>query len=175
LPNELPLAGNATTDLRLENMFENFKANPPQISNWTLVYRSVTLNAIFQNATNFNQPFNWSLANVAPIYGDLLIGASSFNQPITFWRFPNVQYTSSGQFGLNISNTAINSENWNRTLIALANALSLNTNTVSPSRFIATVTRPTGATTNSTVYGSGTYTNGTAARNYLISRGWTVG
>jgi hypothetical protein len=178
VPNELPLAGNTNADFRLESMFENTLANPPQISNWRFKSRQVSFGTIFENAPNFNQPFtNWSLADVTGTidYGTLVAGAGSFNQPITFWKFPNATFTSGGQFGLALAATNMNSENWNRTLIALADALSLNTRTTPPNQFIATVTRPQGATTNSTVYGSGTYTNGNSARNYLISRGWTVG
>lgn len=178
VPNELPLAGNANADFRLESMFENTLANPPQISNWTFKSREVVFGGIFVNTPNFNQPFtNWSLTNITGTinYGSLVAGAGNFNQPITFWRFPDGTFNSGGQFSLSLAATNMNSENWNRTLIALANALSLNTRTTAPTRFIATVTRPQGATTNSTVYGSGSYTNGNSARNYLISRGWTVG
>ena len=176
VPDGLPLAGTSTGDWRLENMFESSKANPPQISNWTFKSRELWLQSMFNGAPNFNQPFtNWSLANVtAPYYGDFVANAGSFNQPITFWKFPDAIYNSGGQFSLSLYATNMNSENWNRTLIALANALSLNTRTSVPNRFIGTVSRPQGATTNSTVYGSETYNTGTAARNYLISRGWTV-
>jgi hypothetical protein len=177
VPNELPLAGNSTADWRLESMFENTLANPPEISNWTFRSRALWLQSMFSGATNFNQPFtNWSLANVTtPYYGGFVAGAGSFNQPITFWKFPDATYSSGGQFTMSLNGTNMNSENWNRTLIAMANALVLNTRTTAPNRFIGTVTRPSGATTNSTVYGSGSYNTGTNARNYLITRGWTVG
>ena len=176
LPNELPIhTGTKDADWRFEQLFQDSKVNPAEIANWQIYGRFASLQSMFQRATNFNQPFNndfvSNLTTGVNNWGNFITDASQFNNPLTFWEFPNSQYNSGDQFGLVLNGTAMNSENWNRTLIALANALTLNTQ----SGFIATITRPSGATTNSTVYGSGTYSTGTGARTYLISRGWTVG
>ena len=174
--NELPIhTGTKNADWRFEQLFQDSKVNPTEIANWQIYGRFANLQSMFERATNFNQPFNndfiSNLTSGVDNYGGFITDASQFNNPLTFWKFPNSLYSSGGQFGLALNGTAMNSENWNRTLIALANALSLNTQ----SGFIATVSRPSSATTNSTVYGSGTYNTGTGARTYLISRGWTVG
>lgn len=177
VPSEAPSNGSATStaDWRLEQMFEDCKANVTAVSNWTWKTRDLWLGSIFKGSKFNSSLSSWNFTNVTGsiYYGIEVQNASDFNYPITYYRFPSSTYTSGGQFSNSYSGSGMNSENWNRTLIAIANAVYANGN----SGFVgngASIVKPSAATTDSTNYGGTPYNNGVSARTYLTGKGWSV-
>ncbi len=124
----------SVTDMRW--MFTNGRAFNQPIGNWD-VSSVKRMPFMFTYATSFNQPLgDWDVSSVTNMW-DMFYGASSFNQPIDNWDVSNVEQFWFMFFGatsfdqtlesweLNsakllegmLSNTAINCENYDRTLI----------------------------------------------------------
>lgn len=123
------------------------------INNWN-VSKLAESYFMFYNASSFNQPLDrWNLSNVTdPIF--MFYNASSFNQPIEYWNISNMSNIQSnvlqnatsfnqslgswpifplGGRDLDISTTAINTDNYNKTLIGWANFVKDNNS--SPTNF----------------------------------------
>ena len=69
-----------------------------EINNWD-VSKVTNMNAMFQNATSFNQPLNnWNVSKVTNMH-NMFWRAYSFNQPLNKWNVSNVT-DMSFMFGL---------------------------------------------------------------------------
>lgn len=150
---------------------------------------------MFRQATNFNQPVNnWNTSSVITM-GSMFLQASAFNQPVSNWDVSKVTTLSSAfqsatSFNQNLGNwnlrtagvsvsallnsTAVNTENYSRTLIGWANNITTNGGPYNIS-FTAT-----GRTYHNVNYGGSPYSDAIAARTYLTTpvasggAGWTI-
>lgn len=135
----------------------------PGISNWDT--SNVTLFIqMFAGATSFNQPVgNWDISKAESIT-QFVDGATAFNQNLGGFKLNPAGFVASIAF----RNTAMNAENYSRTLIGWANFVSGQSNLPS-----AVALGAQGRTFNATNYGGAPFNNAVDARNYLLGLGWT--
>ena len=161
------------------------------ISGWTT--SSVTaMSEMFINANAFNQPIgSWNTSSVTQFY-QMFQNADIFNQNLSSWNVSNGinffnMFENAAAFNQNLGSWTLNTagvnmssmlngsglscENYSRTLIGWANGVDAN------SDLPASVTL--GASTlqyNSTNYGGSPYSDGAAARAYLVGSpvSWTI-
>ncbi len=106
-----------------EAMFYNATAFNQPLNNWR-VANIGNMNSMFRNAMAFNQPLDqWNLGNLTMRY--FLSGATAFNQELSAWSVGGVTNMANM-----LDNTAINRENYDKTLIGwsqqtLTNGVSL--------------------------------------------------
>ena len=174
---------NISKATNLSSMFSGATAfnngGSSSINNWTLnttVGANINLSFMFQNATSFNQPIgNWDTSSVY-IYNNILNGATAFNQNIGSWKLgPNVRTSgeATGQVTMPgmLANVGMNTENYSRTLIGWANYQhNLNDDFTGKGPLISA----SGKQVNSVEYGGVPYSNGVAARAFLISKHATL-
>jgi surface protein len=174
---------NISKATNLSSMFSGATAfnngGSSSINNWTLnttVGANINLSSMFQNATSFNQPIgNWDTSSVY-IYNNILNGATAFNQNIGSWKLgPNVRTSgeATGQVTMPgmLANVGMNTENYSRTLIGWANYQhNLNDDFTGKGPLISA----SGKQVNSVEYGGVPYSNGVAARAFLISKHATL-
>lgn len=184
---------NTAAVTNMSNMFQNATAFNQPIGSWN-TSSVTTMTGMFTNASSFNADIGgWNTANVANMT-NMFLNASAFNQPIGGWNTAAVtsmstMFSGATAFNQNIggwslkpntvimtsmlSNCGMNTENYSRTLVGWANSVSAAGNLPS-ARSLGAL----GRTYNSTVYGSGTYTNAVASREYLVSAApnpaWTI-
>lgn len=176
VPENLPTGG-GNADLRLESMFEGCEANPSNLVNWDLTqYRNVRMTDMFKDAVNFNQPIGvWDVsltsesASTQPL---VFNNTSSFNQDLGNWyNFNNSSNDLATDLFLEIQETGMSEENYNRTLVGFANR-TLESET---SNWKVIIQVPSSLSETSTVYGSGFFDNGIDAKNWLINnKGWDI-
>jgi hypothetical protein len=124
----------------MTDMFTNASSFNQPINNWNTSKLTETY-FMFSNATSFNQPLDkWNMGGVSDAIF-MFSNATSFNQPIEEWNTSNLYnwqsfFSSNPAFNqslgswpiynfpfedLSFSNTSMNSDNYNKTLIGWAN------------------------------------------------------
>jgi surface protein len=162
---------NTSKVVNMGSMFQNNVAFNQDIGGWN-TGNVVNMSFMFSNnqpEPAFNQDIGrWNTSKVSSMIW-MFRNATSVNQNIGGWSLR----TSGG--GTNMSgmldNCGMSTENYSRTLIGWANSVSAAGN-LPTDRFLGA----DGRTYNNNTYGSGTYTNAVAARNYLTGSPptWTI-
>ena len=176
-------AWNVSKVTSFSSMFLNATAfnngGSPDINNWVLnttVGANLTMASMFQNATAFNQPLgNWDTSAVY-IYNQMFNTASSFNQNIGTWKL-GAKVAASGELTGQVTqpgflnNVGMSVENYSRTLIGWANYIhNLNDDFTAKGPLVGATAKQV----NSVEYGGTPYSNGVAARAFLLSRQSTL-
>ena len=163
-----PLSGwsiNTIANVSMAGMFRGTSIFNQDISNWNTT-RVTAMNQMFQQNTAFNQPLtNWNTSS-ATTMANMFDRASAYTQDLSYLDLNSIP--NGHNFGSFISGTSVSTENYSRTLISFANQ-------------VDSLNRPTGCTMNNGVitynntnYGGSPYSDGAAARAYLLTRGWTI-
>ncbi|SDQ81457.1 Por secretion system C-terminal sorting domain-containing protein [Chryseobacterium soldanellicola] len=163
----------------MNHMFANATSFNQPIGNWNTVNVTV-MSSMFNNATSFNQPIgNWNTANVSNM-NSMFNNATSFNQFIGNWNTGNVlnmgyMFSNATAFNQSLENwnlsklnsfnsandmfslSGLSCVNYDNTLIGWANnsntANNINLGNAAPLKYSS---------------------NAVAARNILLSKGWTI-
>lgn len=149
---------------RMDGMFAGVPFNQ-DISNWDV--RKVTnFQRMFQGNGSYNQSVSGWTTTAATNMFEVFSNSTNFNQDLSYLDLDSIP--NGYNFSLFLSGTSVSTENYSRMLIGWANQVN-------------TLNKPTGCTINNgnrtydcTNYGGSPYSDGVAARAYLVSRGWTI-
>lgn len=126
---------------------------------------SFTLLQTFRNATSFNQDLSGWDVSIFNSLNQMFQGATSFNQNLGMWQLRVAGVTMTNM----LDSCGMSEDNYSRTLIGWANYVFENDGPINVplgaiGRQYSDITYTTG----------NTYNDAVSARNYLISRGWTI-
>ena len=153
---------NVSKVTNMGGMFQDAAAFNQPIGNWN-VSNVTNMGSMFWWSTKFNQPIgNWNISNVTSMYL-MFIGATSFNQDLSSWAAKfNVNVVLVGFFSLAAGLDTINYDKF-------LNALWTDINTTRPQAW-ALRTEPKVLGMGTSKYSAAS----AAARNSLVSNGWTI-
>lgn len=154
---------NTAAVTNMASMFRNATSFNQDISGWNTA--AVTnMNNMFLSASSINAPIGlWNVANVTNMSG-MFTSASSFNTDLGAWILNNSVSLVSNMF----NNSGFDREYWSKTIIGWANTRAT-AGTPATGKLIGA----NGRIATDRVWSGTPYDNGVAAKNYLISVGWT--
>jgi surface protein len=154
---------NTAAVTNMGQMFQGATAFNQNISGWNTAAVTSFFN-MFNAASSINAPIGlWNVANVTSMSG-MFNGASSFNTSLGAWILNNSVALVDNMF----NNSGFDREFWSKTLIGWANTRST-AGTPATGKLIGA----NGRIATDRVWGGTPYDNGVAAKNYLISVGWS--
>lgn len=154
---------NTAAVTQMGSMFNGASSFNQDISGWNTA-NVTNMGSMFYNASSMNAPIGlWNVANVTIMSG-MFNGASSFNTDLGAWILNNSVSLVSNMF----NNSGFDREYWSKTVIGWANTRAT-AGTPATGKLIGA----NGRIATDRVWGGAPYDNGVAAKNYLISVGWT--